>query len=246
MIFISQITCKNTSINEVYYSFDYCKECTTRKDVLEYEKKLNSLAIPPLSDFEYIRIFKKGFNTSPGLDTSYHDTRFRLFFLSKDTSLNCIVAKCYSFWNGYLISKVPNDKILLWNINIKYLYKDDYLNNFLPKENDTIFNYEKLKLFAQSIRYAMDSINNIMTEKYLPLNIENSADFPFKDDMYGYIWTDPNKYAIRLELNYHLSNEIAYDGKSHKIKEKDMAVYFELNYYGNYLDSLKDKYNLPY
>lgn len=227
------------------YKFDYCKDCLTRQDVINYEMSQHSITIPALSDFEDIRIFSKAYNASSGLDTTHKWTKYNLYYLSFDSTLQTLIAKRYFFDNGYLIGKVPDDSILLWGMNIKYFYKDDYLNKFLHSENDTTFNYQKLKLFAQSIRHKMDSINNIMTEKYVPRNIEKSADFPFKDEMYGYIWADPNKYGIRLELNYHLSYAIAHDGESLKIKEKDMAVYFELDYSGHYLDSLKSKYNFP-
>jgi len=240
---MSQLSCSNSNTSN--FTFDYCNSCITATDAIEYEKSINGQRIPALTDEEYFRIFEKKSFLNKKYATSYEETINDAIFINIDTLTGLKKITLYNYKNGYLADKFPPDKIFIDKIIIKYFQTDSALNTYYPSNSLRSYNFDSLKAFSEHIKEILDRSQGYKSKKYEPLNIKKQEDFNFKDEIYGYIWMSDLNSSITLELNFSLSYDMIYDSESLKVRQEDMAIYFEQSYYGQYLDSLRVKYIFP-
>jgi len=213
--------------------------------VLEYEKSINGLKIPALTDFEYYRIFEIKYFPGERYDTLYSKTKNNFFFINMDSVTGLRKITFYSFGNGRKADQLPPDKIYLDKIIIKYIALDSVPNAHYPSAFLKPNSFANLKAFAEYIKHYLDSSLNIKSVEYEPLNLKRTVDFNLKDEIYGRIWTRGYKTdAIGLELNYNLFHAMLY-ASERMVNEDDMAIYFQIDFLSRYDESFREKYNFP-
>lgn len=237
------ISCKKPFIKPANFQFDFCKKCITVSDVINFETELGSKRIGALSDFEHVRIFKKNAVPDLAIKNSFNDSILNIYFLRKDTSINDFIVTCYSMSYVDSLRVLPLNKIIISSIKKKYFYHDSYFDSIMKHEVSKPYDIKLQRGLAKVIKDSLDIFFNQQGVKYEPLNLERSEDFPLKNEIYGIAWGSM-KLGGSVEFNYTLNHSNKY--KSRKtLQEKNMSVYFELNYFSPYLDSLRNKYNFP-
>ncbi len=236
--------CKQEILYPQHFKFDFCQTCITAQDFVDYEINLGSLKLNQLSDYQHARIFEKINVSRLGVEGASKDTKFNLYFLRKDSAINNFILTSYQIRYDDSLKVLPLSKTVVWYTDKKFFFYDSYFDSIIDPHFIKPFDIKLQRGIAIAIEDSVAALFNKKGIRYQPLNLERTADFPFKNEIYGVGWGNM-QVGAGVEFNYNLSPELA-RMPERNVKEENMSIYYSYQISSSeFLDSVQTMIKKP-